>query len=80
VAAADGYNELRIEDKKGEEQIYLHASGDWDENSKTTRRNRVGNERMAAVEANSLHGVYGPKSTHHPTQTERTRSKQRMTT
>jgi len=24
----DGYNELRIEDKKGEEQIYLHAQRD----------------------------------------------------
>jgi len=45
VVAADGYNELRIEDKKGEEQIYLHAQRDWDENiehdQKIPRRQRT---------------------------------------
>jgi type VI secretion system secreted protein VgrG len=48
-----GYNELRIEDKKGEEQIYLHAQRDWDENIKNDQKIRVGNERHDTVEANS---------------------------
>ncbi|MFA2532194.1 type VI secretion system tip protein VgrG, partial [Pseudomonas chlororaphis subsp. aurantiaca] len=49
-----GYNELRIEDKKGAEQIYLHAQRDWDENVEHDQRIRVGNERHDTVEANSL--------------------------
>ncbi|MEH6491697.1 type VI secretion system Vgr family protein, partial [Halopseudomonas sp.] len=48
-----GYNELRIEDKKGEEQIYLHAQKDWDENIENNQTIRVGNERHDTVEANS---------------------------
>ena len=48
-----GYNELRIEDKKGAEQIYLHAQRDWDENIEYDQKIRVGNERHDTVEANS---------------------------
>jgi type VI secretion system secreted protein VgrG len=48
-----GYNELRIEDKKGAEQIYLHAERDWDENIEHDQKIRVGNERHDTVEANS---------------------------
>jgi type VI secretion system secreted protein VgrG len=48
-----GYNELRIEDKKGEEQIYLHAERDWDENIEHEQKIRVGNQRHDTVEANS---------------------------
>ena len=48
-----GYNELRIEDKKGEEQIYLHAQRDWDENIEHDQKIRVGHERHDTVEANS---------------------------
>jgi type VI secretion system secreted protein VgrG len=48
-----GYNELRIEDKKGEEQIYLHAERDWDENIEHDQKIRVGNQRHDTVEANS---------------------------
>jgi len=48
-----GYNELRIEDKAGEEQIYLHAQRDWDENIEHDQHIRVGNERHDTVEANS---------------------------
>ncbi|UTW05807.1 type VI secretion system Vgr family protein [Pseudomonas benzenivorans] len=48
-----GYNELRIEDRKGAEQIYLHAQRDWDENIEHDQRIRVGNERHDTVEANS---------------------------
>jgi type VI secretion system secreted protein VgrG len=48
-----GYNELRIEDKKGAEQIYLHAQRDWDENIEHDQKIRVGNQRHDLVEANS---------------------------
>jgi type VI secretion system secreted protein VgrG len=48
-----GYNELRIEDRKGQEQIYLHAQKDWDENVEHDQKIRVGHERHDTVEANS---------------------------
>ncbi|MDP2748089.1 type VI secretion system tip protein TssI/VgrG [Pseudomonas sp.] len=48
-----GYNELRIEDKKGAEQIYIHAERDWDENIEHDQKIRIGNERHDSVEANS---------------------------
>jgi type VI secretion system secreted protein VgrG len=48
-----GYNELRIEDRKGAEQIYIHAQRDWDENIEHDQKIRVGNERHDTVEANA---------------------------
>ncbi|WP_407292987.1 type VI secretion system tip protein TssI/VgrG [Stutzerimonas zhaodongensis] len=49
----EGYNELRIEDRKGAEQIYVHAQRDWDENIEHDQMIRVGHERHDTVEANS---------------------------
>ena len=49
----NGYNELRIEDRKGAEQIYLHAQRDWDENIEHDQKIRIGHERHDTVEANS---------------------------
>ncbi|NQD91883.1 type VI secretion system tip protein VgrG, partial [Pseudomonas sp. CrR25] len=40
-----GYNELRIEDRKGAEQIYIHAQRDWDENIEHDQKIRVGHQR-----------------------------------
>ena len=65
----DGYNELRIEDKKGEEQIYLHAQRDWDENIEHDQKIRVGNERHDRVEANSYTEFMTEE--HHTTHGER---------
>jgi type VI secretion system secreted protein VgrG len=48
-----GYNELRIEDKKGQEQIFLHAQRDWDQNIEHDQKIHVGNERHDTVEQNS---------------------------
>lgn len=48
-----GYNEIRIEDRKGAEQIYLHAQRDWDENIEHDQKIRVGHQRHDTVEANS---------------------------
>ncbi|MNB58929.1 hypothetical protein D3C87_790820 [compost metagenome] len=49
-----GYNEFRIEDKKGVEQIYIHAQRDLDENIEHDQKIRVGNERHDTVETNAL--------------------------
>ncbi|KTC00020.1 type VI secretion system Vgr family protein [Pseudomonas syringae] len=48
-----GYNELRIEDKKGAEQIFIHAQRDWDENIENDQKIHVGNERHDTVEKNT---------------------------
>lgn len=48
-----GFNELRIEDKKGAEQIFIHAQRDWDENIEHDQKIRVGNERHDTVEKNT---------------------------
>ncbi|SDT12105.1 type VI secretion system Vgr family protein [Pseudomonas oryzae] len=48
-----GYNELRIEDRQGQEQIYLHAQRDWDQNIEHDQKLRIGHERHDTVEANS---------------------------
>ncbi len=48
-----GYNELRIEDRKGAEQIYLHAQRNWDQNIEHDQKIRIGHERHDTVEANS---------------------------
>ena len=48
-----GYNELRIEDRAGQEQIFIHAQRDWDENIEHDQKIHVGNERHDRVVANS---------------------------
>jgi len=48
----EGFNELRIEDKAGEEQIFIHAQRDWDQNIQHDQRLRVGHERHERIEAN----------------------------
>ena len=48
-----GSNELRIEDRKGEEQIYLHAQRDWQQHIGRNLSVTVGHERHESVEANS---------------------------
>ncbi|WP_313055070.1 type VI secretion system Vgr family protein [Pseudomonas lopnurensis] len=49
----DSYNELRIEDRAGAEQIFIHAQRDWDQNIEHDQKIRAGHERHDRVEANS---------------------------
>ena len=49
----EGYNELRLEDRQGQEQIYVHAQRDWDQDIEHDQRIRVGHERHDTVEANA---------------------------
>src|SRR5690606_2943607 len=48
----NGFNELRIEDRAGEEQIFIHAQRDWAQNIQHDQKIRVGNERHDRIEAN----------------------------
>ncbi len=64
-----GYNELRIEDKKDQEQIYIHAQRNWDENIENDQKIRVGNERHDRVEANSYTEFMAEE--HHTTHSDR---------
>lgn len=46
-----GFNEVRIEDRKGQEEIYLHAQRDWDERILHDRHLFVGNDYHEIVQA-----------------------------
>ena len=65
----EGFNELRIEDKKDEEQIFIHAQRDWDQNIQHNQSIRVGNERHDRVEANSYTELLAEE--HHTTHGDR---------
>ncbi|WP_285274730.1 type VI secretion system tip protein VgrG [Halopseudomonas bauzanensis] len=65
----DGFNELRIEDKAGEEQIFIHAQRDWDQNIQHDQKIRIGNERHDRVEANSYTELLAEE--HHTTHADR---------
>ncbi|MBS3919724.1 MAG: type VI secretion system tip protein VgrG [Deltaproteobacteria bacterium] len=45
----EGFNEIRFEDKKGEEQVFVHAEKDLDIRVKNDRRELVGNDRHLIV-------------------------------
>ncbi|WP_442961811.1 bacteriophage T4 gp5 trimerisation domain-containing protein, partial [Pseudomonas sp. BMS12] len=60
---------LRIEDRKGQEQIYIHAQKDWDENVENDQKIRIGHERHDRVEANSYTELKAEE--HHTTQLDR---------
>lgn len=49
----DGFNELRIEDRKDAEQIYIHAQRDWEQHIRHDQIVHVGHERHDSVGANS---------------------------
>ncbi|BAP40899.1 Rhs element Vgr protein [Pseudomonas sp. StFLB209] len=48
-----GFNEVRIDDRQGQEQIFVHAQRDWDQRIGHDQRVHVGNERHERVEATS---------------------------
>lgn len=49
----NGYNELRLEDRQGQEEIHLHAQRDWDEHIGHDHRSEIGHERHQRIGANS---------------------------
>ena len=56
-----GFNELRFEDEKGKEQIFLHAERDQDERIKNDAREWVGSERHLIVKKKQFEQVEGEK-------------------
>ncbi|WP_292953097.1 MULTISPECIES: type VI secretion system tip protein VgrG [unclassified Neptuniibacter] len=40
----EGFNEIRFEDKKGEEQLFIHAQKDFDQRTKNDHKEWVGND------------------------------------
>lgn len=50
----DGFNEMRFEDKKGEEQIFFHAQKDMDIRVRNDRRELIGNNRSLIVNNDKL--------------------------
>lgn len=56
-----GFNELRFEDKKGGEQIFIHGEKDLDVRIKKDSKELVGNDRHLIVEKDKLEKVQGDK-------------------
>jgi type VI secretion system secreted protein VgrG len=57
-----GFNEIRLEDKKGAEQVFIHGEKDFDLRVKNTRKEYIGNERHLTVEKDEF--VLVKKSKH----------------
>jgi type VI secretion system secreted protein VgrG len=56
-----GFNEIRFEDKKGSEQIYMHAEKDQDITVKHDRKERIGRDRHLVVKGNKLERIFGER-------------------
>jgi type VI secretion system secreted protein VgrG len=56
-----GFNELRFEDKKGSEQIFLHAQKDMDQRVKNDSREWIGKDRHLIVKGKQKELVEGDK-------------------
>jgi len=53
----EGFNEIRLEDKKGEEQIFVHAEKDTDFRVKNDQREWIGNDRHLIVKRDKVQQV-----------------------
>lgn len=62
--SASNYNELRLEDKKGDEQVFLQAEKDLDVRIKNDSREYVGNDRHLIIKQNQKESVEGAKHLH----------------
>jgi type VI secretion system secreted protein VgrG len=52
-----GFNEIRFEDKKGEEQIFVHGEKDQDVRIKNDRREWIGRDRHLVIERDKRESV-----------------------
>jgi type VI secretion system secreted protein VgrG len=59
-----GFNELRFEDKKGSEQIFIQAQKDQDVRVKNVLKEFVGNDTHLIVKHDQLNSVSGDKHQH----------------
>ena len=58
-----GYNEIRFEDRKGSEQLFLHAEKNRDDRVKNDALEWVGNDRHQVVKKNSYRQIGGTQHT-----------------
>src|SRR5258706_8513086 len=58
-----GFNEIRFEDKKGEEQIFIHAERDEEIRIKNDLKEWIGNEAHQIVKKDQFETVEGKKPT-----------------
>jgi type VI secretion system secreted protein VgrG len=56
-----GFNEIRFEDKKGDEQIFIHAEKDQDIRVKNDAKEWIGQDRHLIVKRDQLEEVRGDK-------------------
>ena len=56
-----GFNEIRFEDKKGKEQVFIHAERNQDIRVKSNTFESIGNERHLTVKKDQLEKVEGDK-------------------
>jgi type VI secretion system secreted protein VgrG len=56
-----GFNELRFEDKKGSEQIFVHAEKDQEIQVKNDRKEEIGGYRHLVVKKDKLERVFGER-------------------
>lgn len=59
-----GFNEIRFEDKKGSEQVFMHAEKDEDIRVKHDAKEWIGNDRHLHVKAKQYETVDSDKHTH----------------
>ncbi len=55
----EGFNEIRIEDKKGEEQLFTHAEKDLEQMTHNDHKEWVGNEHHRILEMNEYREIKG---------------------
>ncbi|NOQ79666.1 MAG: type VI secretion system tip protein VgrG [Gammaproteobacteria bacterium] len=56
-----GFNEIRFEDKKGQEQVFIHAEKSFHQRVKSDSFETIGNERHLIVKKDKLEQVDGDK-------------------
>ena len=61
---ADGFNELRFEDEKNEEEIYIHAQRDLHTGVENDRRTSIGNDSHEQIAGNKTQLVRGENVSH----------------
>lgn len=54
----EGYNEIRFEDRKGEEELFIRAEKDLDQRTLDTHKQWVGNDHQQLVEHNEYREFY----------------------
>ncbi len=57
----EGFNEIRFEDKKGDEQLFIHAEKDQDNRIKNDLRTWIGNEAHLIVKNDQMERTEGDK-------------------